>query len=85
MKTMAIRLEDEVAEILEMVALLEETSQVEQIREAIMLHLERKVANPALVERAQAALEDIDREATARKKAISAVLEGSFSFQKKQR
>ena len=53
MKTMAIRLDDEVAEMLEMVALLEDTAQIDQIREAIMLHLQHKVANPALTQRAQ--------------------------------
>ena len=83
MKTMAIRLDDEVAEMLEIVALLEDTSQIDQIREAITLHLQSKVANPALLQRARAALEDVDREATARKKAISALLEGSLDFRRK--
>jgi hypothetical protein len=84
MKTMAVRLDDEVAEMLEMVALLEDTSQIDQIREAIMRHLQHKVANPALAQRARAALEDIDREASARKNAISALLEGNVDFQKEE-
>ena len=74
MKTMAIRLDDEVAELLEMVAMLENTSQIQQIREAIIDHLRLKVADPEFAQRARAALEDIDREASARKKAISTLL-----------
>jgi predicted DNA-binding protein len=74
MKTMAIRLDDEVAEFLSILATLESTSIIDQIREAIMSHLSRKMADGALAERAQAALDDIDREASARKQAISTLL-----------
>jgi predicted DNA-binding protein len=74
MKTMAIRLDDEVAEMLGLIANLEGTSQIDQIREAIMAHLSQKMANGELAERAQAALDDIDREASARKAAISTLI-----------
>ena len=74
MKTMAIRLDDEVAEFLSILATVEGTSQIDQIREAIMHHLSLKMADKELSERVQAALDDIDREAAARKRAISVLL-----------
>ena len=70
MKTIAIRLEDETSELLTLVAQLEGTSQIEQIREAITSHLERKVAGGDLTARAQEALDDVEREASAKRKAI---------------
>ncbi len=70
MKTIAIRLEDETSEMLTLVAQLEGTSQIEQIREAIASHLERKVAGGDLTARAQEALDEVEREASAKRKAI---------------
>jgi len=70
MKTIAIRLEDEISELLTLVAQLEGTSQIEQIREAISSHLERKVAGGDLTARAQEALDEVEREASAKRKAI---------------
>jgi hypothetical protein len=67
MKTIAIRLEDEVSDLLGLVAQLEGTT---QIREAIASHLERKVAGGDLTARAQTALDDVEREASAKRKAI---------------
>ena len=75
MKTMAIRLEDPVSELLALVAQLEGTSVIDQIRQAIDAHLQRKVAEGDLAERATAALDDIDREAKAKKAAIGALFE----------
>ena len=69
-KTIAIRLEDDVSELLTLVAQLEGTTQVEQIREAIASHLERKVAAGDLTARAQEALDEVEREASAKRKAI---------------
>ncbi len=70
MKTIAIRLEDDVSELLTLVAQLEGTTQIEQIREAIASHLERKVAGGDLTARAQEALDEVEREASAKRKAI---------------
>ena len=70
MKTIAIRLEDETSELLLLVAQLEGTTQIEQIREAISSHLERKVAGGDLTARAQEALDEVEREASAKRKAI---------------
>ncbi len=70
MKTIAIRLEDETSELLGLVAQLEGTSQIDQIREAITAHLERKVAHGDLKARARDALAEVEREATAKREAI---------------
>ena len=69
-KTIAIRLEDDTSELLSLVAQLEGTSQIDQIREAISSHLERKVAGGDLTARAQEALDEVEREASAKRKAI---------------
>jgi predicted DNA-binding protein len=70
MRTIAIRLEDETAELLSLVAQLEGTTQIDQIRDAIASHLERKVAGGDLTARAQDALDEVEREASAKRKAI---------------
>lgn len=70
MKTIAIRLEDETSELLSVVAQLEGTTQIDQIREAIAAHLERKVAEGDLSTRAQEVLDEVEREASAKRKAI---------------
>jgi hypothetical protein len=80
MKTMAIRLDDEVAVFLEVVANLENTSQIDQIRQAIIEHLRLKIAAPEFAERAHAALEKIDRETAVRKEAISSLLAGHIDL-----
>lgn len=74
MKTIAVRLDDDVMELLTVVSQLEETTIVEQIRQAVGSHLERKVQGGELASRAQAALDDIDREAEARKEAIGSLI-----------
>lgn len=70
MKTIAIRLEDETCDLLGLVAQLEGTTQIDQIREAIVAHLERKVAGGDLTNKAQEALDEVEREAAAKRKAI---------------
>ncbi len=75
MKTIAVRLEDGVSELLGLVSQLEGTTVIDQIREAIDTHLARKVAEGDLAERATAALDDIDREAKAKKDAIGALFD----------
>jgi len=75
MKTMAIRLEDETADLLSLVAQLEGTSVIDQIRQAIEVHLESKASGGDLAQRAEALLDQIDQEAQARKAAIGALFE----------
>ena len=70
MKTLAIRLDDDVAAQLAIVAQLEDKPIIGVIREAIDAHLAAKRDEGALAERAEAVLADIDRDAAARKEAI---------------
>jgi predicted DNA-binding protein len=75
MKPIAVRLEDNVSELLALVAQLEGTTLIDQIRQAIDAHLERKVAEGDLAERATELLANIDQEASAKKAAIGALFE----------
>jgi len=70
-KTLAIRLDDDVHAQLQVIARLQETSIAAEIQQAIEAHLETKRSDPELSNRAQAVLDDIEREAEARQKAIS--------------
>jgi predicted transcriptional regulator len=74
MKTMAIRLEDELHAQLSILAKLEELSIADAIRQAVEGWVKERRSRPELVERAQQILGDIDREATARRGAIEALL-----------
>ena len=74
MKTMAIRLEDELHAQLSMLAKLEELSVADAIRQAVDGWVNERRSRPELVERAQKILGDIDREASARRGAIEALL-----------
>lgn len=71
MKTIAIRLEDELHAQLSVLAQLQDTSLTDEIRQAIEAHLERTRNNPELANRAQAVLDDIERDAQARQAAIA--------------
>jgi hypothetical protein len=74
MKTMAIRLEDELHAQLSILAKLEELSIADAIRQAVEGWVKERRSRPELVERAQQILGDIDREASARRGAIEALL-----------
>jgi len=71
MKTIAARFDDGLFAVLTLVAELEQTSIVDQIRTAVENHLAIKMSNGELSGRAEAALAEIDREAAAKKAAIS--------------
>lgn len=73
MKTMAIRLEDDVHAQLVVLAQLDESSVADQIREAIERHIAEKRATPDFAGRAQAVLAEIEREANARRNAIQSL------------
>lgn len=75
MKPIAVRLEDNVSELLALVAQLEGTTLIDQIRQAIDAHLERKLAEGDLAERATELLANIDQEASAKKAAIAVLFE----------
>lgn len=77
MKTLAIRLDDELHAQLSVLAQLSGTSLTDEIRQALEAHLEAKRANPELSERAKAVSEEIEHEAQARQAAITTLFGGS--------
>ena len=76
-KTLAIRLPDELHAQLVLVASLEDQSLTDTIRQAIEELIERKRAGGDLAAQAAKALEAMDREAQARREALQALLEPS--------
>jgi predicted DNA-binding protein len=74
MKVIAVRIDDDLADRLRAVAELEGTTQIEQIREAIDSHIDSKLANGDLAERAKRALAKIDAEVTNKKRVIASLL-----------
>ena len=74
MRTIAIRVEDELHELLTLLARLAERPLAAEIREAIDEHVARKGNTDALAAQAQQALDQIDAEATNRRKAIESLL-----------
>ena len=74
MKTIAARFDDSLFELLSLVATIEETSIVDQIRDAVDAHIKSKIANGDLEARAAATMAEIDEEAKARKAAISSLI-----------
>ncbi len=74
MKTMAIRLEDELHAQLALVAQLEGTTVTDLIRSAVAGYIEQRKAE--LSGRAEAALAEIEREAATRRQAITALFGG---------
>jgi predicted transcriptional regulator len=77
MKTLAIRLEDDIHAQLSMLAQLEELTVTDAIRQAIDTYIEGKRSQPELTARAEAVLADIDRDAASRRDAIASLFEGN--------
>ena len=73
MKTIAIRLDDELHARLSAVAQLLDSTLSDEIRQAIEDRLEHMASNPDLTSKAQAVLDTIERDAATRKAAISAM------------
>jgi hypothetical protein len=73
-RTIAIKVEDEVHQQLTLLAQLSERPLVDELREAVDAHIARRSAEVDLTAQAQAALEEIDREAANRRQAIEALL-----------
>jgi len=72
-KTLAIRLPDELHAQLSLVAQLDSLSLTDAIRRAIEEFIERKSAEGDFASRAAAMLEEIDREAAARRQQVEAL------------
>ena len=76
-KTLAIRLEAEQHAQLTMIAQLEELTVTDAIRQAIDQWIEERRNSPQLQERAQAVLDDIERDAANKRGALAALLGGA--------
>jgi predicted transcriptional regulator len=75
MKSLAIRLDDDVHAQLSVLAQLEDLTVTDAIRQAIATFIESKCQNPELTARAEAVLADIDRDAASRRDAIASLFE----------
>ena len=71
MKTLAIRLEDDLHAQLSVLAQLRNSTITDEIRLALETHLEASKSDTELTSRAQAVLDDIEREADGRRAAIA--------------
>jgi hypothetical protein len=76
MKTLAIRLEEDVHAQLSVIAQLQGITITEAIRTAIESYLEAKRSDPELTAQADEVLAGIDREAATRREAIATLFEG---------
>src|SRR5712691_11409649 len=74
MKTLAIRLEEELHARLSVLAQLEGITLTDAIRQAIESYVEQQRSETDLTARAGQALEEIEREASARREAIQSLL-----------
>jgi predicted DNA-binding protein len=70
-KTLAIRLEPDVHAQLSLIAQLRGSTITDEFRQAIEAHIASVKGNPDLAAKAGGALEDIEREASARREAIA--------------
>ena len=71
MKTLAIRLDDDLHAQLSVIAQLEELTVTDAIRQAIEQWIERRKSAPELTARAQSLLDEIERDAAQRRMAIA--------------
>jgi len=76
-KTLGLKLPDEVHAQFSLVAQLDGLSLTDAMRKAVDLYVETKQNEPDFAARATAALEEIEREAAARRGAIQALVGGS--------
>jgi predicted transcriptional regulator len=76
-KTLAIRLDDELHAQLSVLAQLSGTSLTDEIRQAIESHLDARRESPELSARAKQVAEEIEHEAQARREAITTLFGGS--------
>lgn len=71
MKTLAIRLDDDLHAQLSVLAQLRDSTITDEIRQAIESHLASSKRSPELTARAQGVLDDIERDAQGRRAAIA--------------
>lgn len=73
-KTLGVKIDDELHSQFALVAQLDELSLGDAVVRAVRLYVETKQSEPDFVARAAAQLEEIEREAAARRDAIQALL-----------
>jgi predicted transcriptional regulator len=78
-KTLAIRLEPDLHAQLSLIAQLRDSTITDEIRHAIDAHVVHAKAAPELAAKADSALDDIERDALARKEAIATLFGGGSS------
>lgn len=76
MRTIALRVEDELHEVLTLLARLSGRPLVDELREAIDSHIARRRSEVDLTASAEQALAEIDKDAATRRKAIQGLLSG---------
>ena len=74
-KTLAIRLEEDLHSQVVLLANLDDVPLVEFLRQSVEAYVAQKRSEPGFAERAQAVLDEIDQEARARRDAIQALFE----------
>ena len=77
MKTLAIRLDDDLHAQLSVLAQLRQSTITDEIRISIENHLDASKSDPELKNRAKAVLDDIERDAKAREAAIATLFSAS--------
>ena len=77
MKTLAIRLDDDLHAQLSVIAQLSELTITDAIRQSIEAWVEAKRSQPEVTARAQSVLDDIERDAAQRRSAIATLFGGS--------
>jgi uncharacterized membrane-anchored protein YjiN (DUF445 family) len=79
MRTLAVRITDDLRAQLDLIAQLNDWSVTEEIRLSLEDWIERSKADPKVLQRAETVRAEIEREATTRRNAIEAI----FSTEKK--
>jgi uncharacterized membrane-anchored protein YjiN (DUF445 family) len=81
MRTLAVRISDDLRAQLDLIAQLNDRSVTEEIRLSLEDWIERSKSDPNVLKRAEAVRADIEREAATRRNAIEAI----FATEKKQK
>ena len=78
-KTLAVRVSEDVRAQLDVIAQLNDRSVTEEIRLALEAWIEKTKSDPATLARAESVRAEIEREAQTKRNAISAIFDGKVS------
>ena len=79
MRTLAVRITDDLRAQLDVIAQLNDRSVTEEIRLALEQWIERSKSDPKVLQRAETVRAEIEREAETKRNAISAIFDGTPS------